>query len=217
MTFTQIVTEVADRLNLTSDEALARIGRSVNERVKETVTSCGLATSVRGVVTAYTTIGDRYLTFVACEKLMSVFNPTAPQPWVLGERTFDTLRNNPLGYDPAQLYAIAKMQPTSVTIFLDCAPASSYALCADAYRSTVTLVGNQEPPFSENFHNAIVYGAMATEYDKMEKEAYANKMEAKYQLRLTELRYFIRTSAYLSIAQGLNLYNGLTQLPLISN
>lgn len=74
MTFTEIVNEIAEDLNLTSATAITRIGREVNRRYREIVTSLGLATSARAIATASTTIGDRSLTFTSVLKLLSVFD-----------------------------------------------------------------------------------------------------------------------------------------------
>ena len=44
MTFSDIVDEILEDLNLTSATATTRVGREVNRRYREIVTSCGLVT-----------------------------------------------------------------------------------------------------------------------------------------------------------------------------
>ena len=202
MTFTDIVSEVADRLDLSSTQALARIGRSVNERYREIASSIGLQTLVRTVVSATTTVGSRSLTFTNVEKLYSVFNPAFDPVVVLEEQTFDELRNQSEGVDPPQAYAIQLMGASSVTIYLDTVPSTAYVLSADAESNMATLSGSMVPAFAEDYHNLLTYGAMATELDKMEKYDLSQKQEDRYEQRLAALRMFIAKSAYLDLYQG---------------
>ncbi len=199
MTRDQIVTEVAQRLNLTSPAALARIADDVNERYNWLLGTVGLATSSRGVVTANSVIGYRYVTFYNAQKLLSVFNA---QGITLIEVSFDELRNAVLSSDPPQKYAVSTMGPTFVTIFLDCVPASIYTLSADALVDAATLGATDVPAFPQVYHDILVYGAKAVELRKMGMESLADEAEAMFERRLSELRYFIAMSAYREIYQG---------------
>lgn len=201
MTFTEIVQKVADRLNLTATTALTRIGQEVNERYRETASSVGMATTVRGTATAPTIVGNRSLVFT-CTKIFSVYNAAYDPPVVLDERTFDTLRNVPAGTDPAQQYAIQLMGASTVTIYLNSTPATIYTLTADVETNLTDLSGSQVPAFSADFHDILVHGALADELDKMEKYPLSAKQELKFQRRLSDLRLFIAKSAYLDIHQG---------------
>lgn len=207
MTFTDIQNEVADRLNLTSAAALARIGRSINERYRWLASSIGIADVIeRLTASADTVVGNRSLTFgptpVAVEKLLSVFNTAFTPPMVLDQVTFDELRNSPIGTDPPKQYAIQLMGAKSVTVFLDTIPATIFTLSADVEGNLTTLSGTAVPAFAEDFHNLLVYGAMATELDKQEKYDLAEKKETQFDTRVSELRLYIAKSAYLAIAQG---------------
>ncbi len=73
MTFTAIVAQVMDRLNLTSSAAQTRVGTYVNDRYRELMSSIGLQTSVRTTVSQAVTPGNRQVTF-DCEKIFSIFN-----------------------------------------------------------------------------------------------------------------------------------------------
>src|ERR1700719_2076222 len=108
MNFTTIQNKVADRLNLTSTQALARIADSINERYRWLASSVGFNTIERQVVTTNTTIGQQSMVF-NCEKIMAVFNPTLNPFLVLNEQDFDELRTSPNNTDPAQNYAIQMM------------------------------------------------------------------------------------------------------------
>jgi hypothetical protein len=201
VTFTDVQNIVADRLNLTSAKALARIGTSINERYAWLVSSVGLITSARTQVTANTTIGSQFVTFAA-EKLFSVYNPAYTPPIVLDIVSVDELRNEFVSTDPPTQYAIYNMGASTVTIQINTAAGSVYPLGADAEANLITLSGLMVPNFPADFHNILVYGAMATELDHLEKYDMAKVQEARFTTRLGELRLFIAKSAYLNIYQG---------------
>lgn len=202
MTFTEVVSEIADRLNLTETKSLTRIGRSVNDRYRWLCSTVGLQTSMRTTAVASTVVSSQYVTFTSVEKLYSVYNTTYNPPQVLSEVTVDELRNMPLGADPPLAYAINTMGATSVTIKLSCIPATIYVLGADVQSNITTLSGTNVPVFPESYHDILVYGGIATELEKMEKYPLAQVNEAKFQQRLSELRYFISISAYKDIHAG---------------
>lgn len=203
MTFTSIQTEVLERLNLTSTTASARVGRTINEKYREMLSSVGLVTSVRGTVTANTAVGVRTLTFNNVEKLYTVFNAALTPPQVLTEITFDEMRNLPVSTgDPARMYAVQTVGASTVIIILGSIPASIYTLSADAEATIADLSGTGVPAFPAKFHNALVYGAMVPELQKLEKYDLAAVQENKFQQRISELRLQIAMSGYLDIVQG---------------
>lgn len=204
MTFTEIVADVMDRLNLTSDDAATRIGRFVNHRYKWLSVEVGLNTITPAVVTAMTVIGTPYVTISGIEKIYTLYDPATTPPRVLGERTVDQMYHTPLGVDPPRLYAVVQTGATSVIVKLDCVPATSYLLGAQGDYNASTLSGSDIPPFSEKFHDLLIYGAMAEELDKMEKYDMAKKQEALFTIRMGQYRYYIAKSAYKSIYQGRN-------------
>ncbi len=67
---------------------------------------------------------------------------------------------------------------------------------------TALSADSDVPLFPSSFHDLLIFGAMATELDKMEKYEFAKKQEAMYQIRLADLRYYIAKSRYLDIHQG---------------
>lgn len=201
MTFVEIVNRVAGRLNLSSPEAISRIGEEVNDRYRRVCAAIGMETTTRETVTADTAEGVQTLTFTNVVKLFTVLDEDG-EP--LDEVSYTYLIGQTPHGDPPQAYAIKTMGATSVTILLDCEPESSYTLSADALVIVSTLSGVAVPAFSENFHDILVLGALADELDKMEKRTLADKKEAQYTQRLSDLRYFIAKSAYLDIYQGAN-------------
>jgi hypothetical protein len=206
MTFDQIVDTVAKRLNLTSDTAYTRIGVSVNERYGWLCTSMGLQTAVQEVATAMTEVGSNLVTFgpspIKVQKVDSVFNPAYPKPNTLTELTLGMLRNLIFTTQPAQHYAVYRMGSDRVTIMLDSTTTSAYQLNADVIADKAQLNGSDVPTFANAYHDVLIYGAMATELDKMEKPDLAQVQENRFDQRLSELRLFIAKSAYKDIYQG---------------
>lgn len=213
-------------MNLTSTEALARIGKSINERYRWLASSIGFNTIERSVATAATVAGSQYATFgllpiapgtpITVQKLLSVYNTALTPPQVLDEVTFDTLRNSvPLTGNLPRRYAISLMGSSTCQVFLDSIASSIYTLTADVMTNLTTLSGTNVPAFATDYHNALVYGAMATELDKMEKYDLSKKKEAQWDERVSELRMFIAKSAYLDIYPARRKNNLSNWTPLI--
>lgn len=211
MTFADIQLEVSDRLGLSSVSALARIGRSINERYRVLTDSVGVQTVQRVTVTATTTIAQRTLTFgptpTGVMKLYNVYNTASTPPQFLDEWTIDQVEQM-ADTDPPTAYAVQQTGANSVTVLLSSVPATQYALSADADSNVVTLSGLAVPAFAENFHNLLVYGAMATELDKMEKYDLATVQENRFALRMSDFRMYLAMSAYKDLYQGQTGENG---------
>jgi hypothetical protein len=77
VTFSDIQTEILEDLNLTSAVATARVGRTINRRYREIISSIGLETSARAIVTSSSVIGDRTMTFTGTLKILSVWDNRA--------------------------------------------------------------------------------------------------------------------------------------------
>lgn len=206
MTFDQIVQRTMDRMNLTSDEARTRIGESVNERYDWLCTSMGLQTSIQDVATATTTIGSNLLTFgpspLKVQKINSLFNQAYAEPNELYEVSVPEIEAMQSATDPAQYYAVYRMYADRVTVKLNVTPATAYELSANVIADKATLSGADVPTFAKAYHNILFYGAMATEYDKMENDEKAAEFEQKFENRCGELRLFIAKSVYKDIHQG---------------
>lgn len=123
-----------------------------------------------------------------------------------GKISLDEMRNRlvrsgTLGED----YADYSIGAQSVTIMLDYVPTTSTSyLTADAEMTISDLSGTNEPAFPHSFHDILIAGAKATEYEKMEKESLMKIEEARYEFRLAALRYHLATSGYQDIRQGKN-------------
>lgn len=204
MIFDEIVTEVCDQLNLTSDEAKSRIGRRINSRYRRITSSIGLEVSRRVPVSQAVTPGNRYVTFNGVEKILAVIDKSSGKDITLDQVTIDEMHDLPVKADPPRHFAVTTMTANSVTVWLDASPAKAYTLYADGEVTVTTLSGSQAPAFPESFHDILVFGVVADEYRKMEKPSLARDAETDYEKRLSDLRMWIAKSAYLDNYQSKN-------------
>ena len=225
MTITDIQNKVADRCNLTSAQALARIIDSANIGYRKAASSCGVKLIERTIgVAANTIIGNRSVVFSAAtttpstsvQKILSLYNTAFTPYLVLSEISFDTMRNEPTMTDPPDQYAIQSSTDKSVTIYLNTVPSSIYALTIDCMANISTLSGVMEPALPEDFHDMLVDYAEAIERRKMEKFDLATALMQEYEDRLSDLRYYYACSSYLDIYQGENEELSVNrQVPLV--
>jgi len=203
MVFEEIVNEVCERLNLTSDDAKSRVGRNVNTRYSRVTSSIGLQTSRFIQVSTVATIGNRVLTFTGIEQIIAVIDKSSGVDIPLSQITMDEMHITPKrDGQPPRKFAITNIHASSVDIYLDGTPSTGYTLYADGHTTVTTLGGSQTPDFPASFHDVLVYGAMADEYRKMEKPQLAEMSEKDYELRLSDLRMWIAKTAYLERYQG---------------
>lgn len=204
MTVDDIKTMVASRLNLTSNDALARIVTEINDRYKRVTSSIGLAVTRRQTFSATVTSGVSTLTFSGCEKLINVVDRSTTPYRVLKEITTEEMRaKQPVSSTFLSYYAILNMGASSVTIDMDYVPQNSTdVFYADGYANLATISGSSVPAFAESFHDILVHGVLADEYRKMSQRSAALDEENQYNLRLGELRLFIAESAYMDRYQG---------------
>lgn len=203
MTFKQIQDRVMARTNLTSADARARVKDFINERLRAAQTSCNLGAVRRTTVTAATVPDTATVTPSNLIKAITIVIPDLNRP--LGERSLDQLRT----FDAAnqwkgapELWAVKSVGATSVTLQLQPIPDDVYTLQIDGIAPGVTLENdNDVPVLPEDFHDLLVFGALADELDHLERPG-SGKAEAKYEQRLRELRYWLAKSAYLHRAQN---------------
>ena len=264
-------------MNLTSDQAISRIGREINSRYRRVTSSLGLATSRPVEVSAAVTLGSQYVTFSGMTKVISVHNRGAglllhevtleeipviqisetgtadsgsTTTLVDTERTealttdhvgsviqftsgtlsgqssvitsftpgTDTIVFSPavstsvlVGHtyiilagneDDERDFAIYSTTAITVTIVLNSIPTTAHTLYAEGLSNVASLSGSGTPAFAEDFHDILVFGAVADELRKMEKVQLAKDAEDDFERRLSDLRMFIAKSAYLDMYQG---------------
>jgi hypothetical protein len=167
MTFDEIVAEIQTPFNLTSTASATRIGKWVNMAYKNLCSDFGIQTTstVEGVA-VNTTVGNRQMVFSAStttpatgvERILSLYDATVTPNRPLIEISRDEMRNRPLSSDPASLWAVLYWSgAASVTINLNCLPATIYALTADVLSTKATLSGSDVPAFAEDFHDILIF------------------------------------------------------------
>jgi hypothetical protein len=204
VTFTELVSTVASRLNLTSSDALTRIGVNINYRYKRVTSGIGLMPSRRTTVSVASTGGAPDVV-LPLEKLEIVYCTAGGRRIVLDEVSFDDWRNRRVfgsrAGDP-EVFAIQSMDGDSHTVVIDPVPADALTISADGLQSASTLSGSDVPQFPSSFHDVLVDGAIADEYFKMDNQKLARDFEMRFEQRLGDLRYHIAKSSYLVVAQG---------------
>lgn len=206
MTFDEIVTEIKDRLNLTSSEATTRVGRGVNRIYKRVTTTCSmnLTRNVVGV-SANTSIGSSLVTFANVEKITRVYDDSvsSERPRELREMTLMALRElNVRESDQARFWAVQSTTDNDVVVRLDIEALSVFALKADGLSTVATLSGSQVPVIPESFHDILIVGVLIDEYQKMEKPVFARDAKMEFEQRMSELRYFLAKNAYIDSYQN---------------
>lgn len=205
-----MVTEVGNRLNLTSQDSKVRIGQRINDRYRRVTSSIGLITSRRIMVdlelnsTTNTELPE--ITIENLEKVLRVTTTGDGQTIrVLREAFYDDLTRIPTANGKPKAYAIKRMGARQVIIVVDSfTPEEDFTLHVEGYDVTDVLADDAEPYIPSDFHDILVEGAMSDEYKKLEKTDLSRDSELRYTQRLSDLRMFIAKSAYLDIVQGKN-------------
>lgn len=204
MTFKEVQDSVMGRVNQTSTVARDRIKGFINLRCRDVQTTVNLGSVRRGSVDCTTISGESFIIPSGVIKPLTVRLPALNR--VFGERSVDQLRV----FDPAEqwvgapeLFAIYKTLPDGVELMLMPQPDGAYDLTMDAVlRGTDMTQDDDVPGFPEDFHDILIYGALADEYDHLEKEDESVKAETKYERRMSQLRYFVQKSIYLHRMQS---------------
>lgn len=206
MTKAEIVTEIMNRLNLTSSTATARIGTLFNRYYLRVTTAIGMAQITRREfdVEGLTTIASAEVEFALMEKITRVFfiNDNGEKTF-LEEVSIDELRDEdiPSGDMPSR-YAGKSVGSESVTIYLDQIAETEYSLFADGYIKGSLLDDDEEPVFPESFHDVMVEGPLVDEYKKLKDGENAKASKLEYEQRLSDLKHWAGKSAYLRWRQG---------------
>lgn len=202
MTFDEMVTDVAERLNKTSAEALARIGVHLNRRYKRVSASIGMRDSRRVILEFDVELGSRTQTVTGIEKIIGITDNTDTVPRPLDEITYEQMVQKIVRTDRVESYAIVRHGARQVSILLDFEPLEDLTLDVEAEEVATSLADDMEPSFPESFHDVLVFGALADEYRKSDKVVQARDAELDFQRVLSELRLKLACSAFKTIQQG---------------
>ncbi len=205
MTFDQIVSDVMDRLNLTSQDARDRVGKRLNDRYKQVTSAINLITSRRidSTITVDPTDPDSILPDLVVEgmeKIVRIKYLTR----TLECKSYDDVTRRDSSTGQTRAYAIKRMGAGEVTITLDRWPDASFFLKIEGYELADELADDAEPAFPSDFHNVLIEGVMADELRKMEKPQLAQIADNKFTERLSALRMFIAVEGYNDLIPGKN-------------
>jgi hypothetical protein len=195
MTFTEIRTELASRLNLTSTDAQARLGAAINRHYRRITSLIGLDAARFVTRSASMTIGVQTVTFTSIEKIDRILDTTdASAIRLLPESSIHTLRSLQPGSGQPSMWATQNTDAQSVTVRFDTVPQSAYSLQADGWTSLADLVGDDEPAFPASFHDILTWFVLAEEYLRKEKQDVAAAYEQKAERLLADLRFHLADS-----------------------
>lgn len=203
MTFTEIVDRVCEDLNLTTADAIARVGRHVNQRYKRVTTKCGLRQALRRVEVPYAVVtGTRLQTIPSVRKVIAVLNADIPNSNPLTELSYEEMKEVVTHTGAPSMYAEKRVNATSITLQFDTSFASATNLTIVAEEGGTTLSGSQVPAFPEDYHEVLVFGAKADELRKKEKIQLARDAESEFDEILSDLAHHIAVSVYKDVVQG---------------
>lgn len=194
----------------------------MNTGYKKLCSDFGIQTisTVEGVASP-TVIGTRRMTFssttttpaTSVERILNLYDATVTPYRPIIEISRDEMRNRALSSDPASAYAVVLMGASSVTIDLDCVPATAYNLTADVLSNQSTLSGSAVPAFTEDYHDVLVFYGLWREALKQQQWEAASRYEDMYHGpadangnhmggRLAEYRYYLALSAHRKVYSG---------------
>ena len=204
MTFTEIVDEIADRLDLTASDDTTRIGRLVNQCYRKVTTSIGLQLSRRTNTNTTASISSSNITFSSCEKILNLYDRTVSPYKLLKEVTIDELREDQpySASDNLTKWAVSSQTADTVVIEIDVIAQTAFSVYADIIATAATLSGSTEPSFPESYHDILIEGVLMNEYKKSEKLALAKESKLEYEQRLSDLKL------WMALSSGKDQYQG---------
>ena len=202
MTFTEIVTEITARLNLTSTEASTRVGRLVNKKYRKITVKCGMKSTRRVTTTADCVNGVQTVTVTNVEHVDRVIDNSASEYFILEEVSYDAIRDSkPVSGRPTK-WAVKTQDADSVVIIFNTLPADTRQLTIDGETTRADISGSTEPIFPESFHEILIEGVLADEYKKMHQTELAKDAKMEFDQILSDLRFYLAKTGYLLIRQG---------------
>lgn len=202
MTFDEIVSDVAGRVNVTQASGITRIGTHVNRRYRRVTSSIGLIDFRRTQILFPVTTLTRTQTITGIEKVISVVNASVSNGTPLDEITYEEMLEVVPTTGGPSCYAVKRLGASSVVLVFDSTFAAATNLSVEGEEIASTLSGSQIPAFSESYHDVLVFGALADEQRKMEKISLARDSDMEYERILSEMRLHIAVSGFKDVVQG---------------
>lgn len=198
-----MVTDICGRMNLVSDDAIARVGQELNDHYRRVTATVGLEPLRYVTRTAQTQLTSDTVTFTGIEKIDRVFERDA-------DGVIHTLKPVPV----AQLrqsrelqgnrycYCILHQVADSITIQLPGLALAITDLYADGWSTLADMTGSDKPAIPESFHNIIVNNTLGDECLRKEKTELADRFYAMADTGLKELRFHIADAPPIDWRQG---------------
>lgn len=207
MTKSEIVKEIQDRLNLSSEDSRVRIGKLVQDLYRRLTVSIGLDTTRRRtanvILNSTTNLDLPEVTLDDFSKVQRLSWMVGTRPTVITELSYDDLTNLITSTGQAHYWAAKRMGSDRVTIVLDSFPtATNFTLRVTGIDNGDELGENSIPILPTAYHDLLVEGVMVDELRKMEKPQLAMVAKQTYEEGLSDLRMFLAASAYRDQVQG---------------
>jgi hypothetical protein len=209
VTFKNIQDRVMARTNLTSTDARSRLKNHINERLRRVATSTNVGRVRFGSVSINTVANVNTITSTGLVKIVTASIPAENQ--ILDERTTDQLRN----YDTdvsqngvPRFFAVKAVNATTLTVQLYPEPDAIYAVVLEGILTGTDLSADADVPgLPEDFHDILIFGALADELPHLQRTDEAAYYEDKFEKRLSDLKYFLAKSAYLRRPEMGNVFS----------
>jgi hypothetical protein len=203
MTFGDLKRVVKDAMNLTSVDADTRVGIAINRHYRRISSLIGLD-PIRFVTrSASMTVGVRTVTFSSIEKIDRLLDTTdATAIRLLQEASLHDLRSTQPSEGEPLRWATQNTGPDSVTILTDTVPQTAYSLQADGTASLADLDDDDEPTFSESYHDLLSWFVISEELLRKEKLDLSAEYRQRAEQLLSELRFSYADSSTKDTRQG---------------
>jgi hypothetical protein len=197
------------RTNLTTTAARDRIKAYVNERLRRVATSTNVGRVRFGSVSINTVANVNTITSTGLVKIVTASIPAENQ--ILDERTTDQLRS----YDTdvsqngvPRFFAVKAVNATTLTVQLYPEPDAIYAVVLEGILTGTDLSADADVPgLPEDFHDVLIFGALADELPHLQRTDEAAYYEDKFEKRLSDLKYYLAKSAYLRRVETGNVFS----------
>ncbi len=199
MTFEEIQDAVMTSLNLQSDEARTRIKAHINLRYRQVQSGLNLARTRRGGGTVVTVSGAPTAIVSGTAKIFGLYDDVVRHR-VLDEPVLAEIKRLEAASDETgcpRAWAVETHVADEVVVRWFPTPDDVYTFDMDRLAAGTEMDDDEdEPTFPVDFHDILVTGAKADEYEKLDKMQAAARQEAKFEKRLAELRFFLIKSGY---------------------
>jgi hypothetical protein len=209
LTFTEIRTEILNRMNLVGTDASTRVGSAINRHNARICAELGLDAIAYVQRTSTTSIGTRTLAFSNIEKIDRIRDATTSASLrFLTEDSFHDLKSMQPGSGAPNKWAVQSVTASTVTVVFDNTPDAEYTIQADGQSTTTDLSGSDVPAIPKSFHDILTWYVLAEEYLRKEKVEIAKAYEIKATELLRALQFKFADSATKDTRQGDGVLDG---------